>query len=54
MTRQNRPANASEPEEAPLDLHAALRLVTEAETRARHELRGNDAWTYLIWGMAWL
>lgn len=41
-------------EEIPLDLHAALRLVTEAEARARHELRGNDAWTYLIWGVAWL
>ena len=51
---QDRPAGSSEPEEAPLDLHAALRLVTDAENRARQELHGNDALIYLIWGIAWL
>jgi hypothetical protein len=43
-----------EPEEAPLDLHAALRLVNDAETKAREELQGNEAGVYLIWGFAWL
>ncbi|WP_262106865.1 hypothetical protein [Arthrobacter sp. Marseille-P9274] len=51
---QERPAERGEPEEAPLDLHAALRLVNDAETRARRELYGDDAMVYLIWGLAWL
>ena len=47
-------AQPGEPEEAPLDLHAALRLVNDAETKAREELQGNEAGVYLIWGFAWL
>lgn len=47
-------AHPGEPEEAPLDLHAALRLVNDAETKAREELQGNEAGVYLIWGFAWL
>ncbi|AUI50376.1 hypothetical protein [Arthrobacter crystallopoietes] len=47
-------AQPGEPEEAPLDLHAALRLVNDAETKAREELQGNEAGVYLIWAFAWL
>lgn len=50
---QERPAG-QEPQETPLDLHAALRLVGDAEAKARRELHGNDAMIYLIWGIAWL
>lgn len=37
-----------------LDLSTALRLVEDAETKARKELHGNEALMYLIWGLAWL
>jgi hypothetical protein len=47
-------AQPGEPEEAPLDLHAALRLVNDAETKAREELQGNETGVYLIWAFAWL
>ncbi|MBG6179555.1 hypothetical protein [Arthrobacter sp. CAN_A1] len=40
--------------EQPLDLHSALRVVHQAETTARRELRGNEAVLYLVWGLAWL
>jgi hypothetical protein len=50
----NTGAQPGEPEEAPLDLHAALRLVNDSETKARDELQGNEAGVYLIWGFAWL
>ncbi|GLB68726.1 hypothetical protein [Arthrobacter mangrovi] len=46
--------SGGEPQEAPLDLHAAFRLVNDAEAKARQELYGNEAVIYVIWGTAWL
>lgn len=41
-------------DDKPLDLHSALRVVGDAEMKARKELRGNEALLYLVWGLAWL
>lgn len=40
--------------ELPLDLHAALRVVQDAERSARRTLGGNTALVYLIWGITWI
>ncbi|NJC23469.1 hypothetical protein BJ994_002545 [Arthrobacter pigmenti] len=50
----NQPRNVDTDSEQPLDLQRALALVSDAETKARKQLHGNDALIYLVWGVVWL